>query len=238
MKRFFNSGVGIVFILLLVSNFMNGGLSDPVSYFYRILILLPGIIIGLSFHEFAHGFVSYKLGDPTPKNQGRLTLNPKAHFDPFGFLALVFLGFGWGIPVQINPNYYKHKRRDELLVACAGVTMNLILAIVAAFIVRLIFISNPYIMQTTFGDNLIQIMMGIISINLILLVFNLIPIPPLDGFNVITQVFNLRGTKFYNTVYKNGFIILLILLLVGVVDKVISPVFSLLYGLIVSNIIL
>jgi Zn-dependent protease len=237
LKRFFNSGIGIVFILLLVSNFMRGGLSDPATYFYRILILLPGIIIGLSFHEFAHGWVSYKLGDPTPKNQGRLTLNPKAHFDPFGFLALIFMGFGWGIPVEINPNYYKHKRRDELLVACAGVTMNLILAIVAAFIVKIIFASNPYIMGTTYGEILIEIMMGIISINIVLLVFNLIPIPPLDGFNVITQIFNLRGTKFYDTVYNKGFIILLVLLLAGVIGKIISPAFNFIYGLIINNII-
>ncbi|HKK95998.1 MAG TPA: site-2 protease family protein [Anaerovoracaceae bacterium] len=238
MKRFFNSGVGIIMILILVSNFVSGGLSNPGEYIYHILIMLPGIIIGLSFHEFAHGYVSYKLGDPTPKYQGRLTLNPKAHFDPFGFLALVFMGFGWGIPVEINPSYYKNKRRDELLVAFAGVTMNLVIAIITAFVVKIILYSNPYITDDSIMSIVISILMGVVSVNIILLVFNLIPIPPLDGFNVITQIFNLRGTKFYYTVYKNGFLILLVLLLVGVVDKVIGPAYYFIYSLIVNNIIL
>ena len=238
MKRFFNSGVGIIMILILVSNFVNGGLSNPREYIYHILIMLPGIIIGLSFHEFAHGFVSYKLGDPTPKNQGRLTLNPKAHFDPFGFIALVFMGFGWGIPVEINPSYYKHKRRDELLVAFAGVTMNLIIAIITAFVVKIILYANPYMAQDGILEILVNILMGIVSVNIILLVFNLIPIPPLDGFNVITQIFNLRGTRFYNVVYNNGFFILLILLFVGLVDRIIGPAYYFIYSFIVSNIIL
>ena len=238
MKRFFNSGVWIVILLILVSRFVNGGLGNPLDYIYHILIMMPGIIIGLSFHEFAHGYVSYKLGDPTPKYQGRLTLNPKAHFDPFGFLALVFMGFGWGIPVEINPSYYKHKRRDELLVAFAGVTMNLIIAIITAFIVKIVLYVNPYIVEGSLMSIVINVLMGVVSINIILLVFNLIPIPPLDGFNVITQIFNLRGTKFYYTVYKNGFLILLVLLLFGIVDAVIGPAYYFIYSLLVNNIIL
>ena len=93
------------------------------------LLMLPGIIIGLSFHEFAHAWMSDKLGDPTPRRQGRVTINPMAHIDPIGFLALLLVGFGWGKPVQIDPGYYKHRRRDEFLVGIAGVTMNLLLAI-------------------------------------------------------------------------------------------------------------
>ena len=93
------------------------------------ILMLPGIIIGLSFHEFAHAWVSDKLGDPTPRRQGRVTINPLAHIDWIGFLALLLVGFGWGKPVQIDPGYYKNRRRDEFLVSIAGVTMNLILAV-------------------------------------------------------------------------------------------------------------
>ena len=85
------------------------------------ILMLPGIIIGLSFHEFAHAWVSDKLGDPTPRRQGRVTINPLAHIDWMGFLALLLVGFGWGKPVQIDPGYYKHRRRDEFLVGIAGV---------------------------------------------------------------------------------------------------------------------
>ena len=94
------------------------------------LLMLPGIIMALSFHEFAHAWVSDKLGDPTPRRQGRVTLNPLAHIDWIGFLTLVLVGFGWGKPVQIDPSYYKNRRRDEFFVAIAGVTMNLILAVI------------------------------------------------------------------------------------------------------------
>ena len=101
------------------------------------VLMLPGIVIGLSFHEFAHAWMSDKLGDPTPRRQGRLTLNPIAHIDWIGFLMLLIAGFGWGQPVQIDPSYYKNRRRDEFLVGIAGVTMNLILAVIFSIPVRL-----------------------------------------------------------------------------------------------------
>ena len=96
-------------------------------------MMLPGIIIGLAFHEFAHAAVAFKLGDPTPKMQGRVTINPLAHIDPVGLAALLFAGFGWGVPVQINPSNFKKRRRDELLVSLAGVTMNLVIAIAVSY---------------------------------------------------------------------------------------------------------
>ena len=107
------------------------------------LLMLPGIIIGLSFHEFAHAWMSDKLGDPTPRRQGRVTINPMAHIDPIGFLALLLVGFGWGKPVQIDPGYYKHRRRDEFLVGIAGVTMNLLIAVIFSLPARAI-LCVPY----------------------------------------------------------------------------------------------
>ena len=95
-------------------------MSSIISYILGRLIILPGIIIGLSFHEFAHAKASNVLGDPTPRLQGRVSLNPVSHIDPVGFLLLLLIGFGWGRPVQIDPRYYKHRRRDELIVSAGG----------------------------------------------------------------------------------------------------------------------
>ena len=97
------------------------------------ILTLPGIILGLSLHEFAHAWMSDRLGDPTPKRQGRLTINPLAHIDWIGFIALLFVGFGWGKPVMIDPGYYKNRRLGEFLTGIAGVTMNLIIAVILSF---------------------------------------------------------------------------------------------------------
>ena len=205
-----------------------------------MLIALPGIVIGLSFHELGHAFVSDRLGDPTPRAQGRLTLNPRAHFDPVGFLALMFCGFGWGIPVEINPRYYKHPRRDELLVSLAGVVMNLIVAIVFSFIVHFVYINVPYdkLSDGTLMGTLFNILLQVVIVNVVLMVFNLIPVPPLDGFGIITEIFNLREKSFYYTLYNYGFPILMILLIVGVVDKILNPMVNGVYALLLQYIIL
>lgn len=240
MKNLLRSRTGIILLLLLVTSFMNRGLSSPKDYFMNMLISLPGIIIGLSFHEFGHAFVSYKLGDPTPELQGRVTVNPMAHIDPFGFLALMFCGFGWGIPVQIDPRYYKHPRRDEFLVSIAGVTMNLIIAIVFAFLTKLIlkFGSFAAVTDGTLVNLLMQIVLQVVIINVILLVFNLIPVPPLDGFSILTQIFNLRKKSWYQVVYQNGFLILMVLLITNIIDLILNPCVFFIYNAIFYGIVL
>lgn len=221
MLKRINPGILIILALMLVLNFTEGRFSNPREWLLNLVIMLPGIIIGLSFHEFAHGMVSHLLGDPTPKSQGRLTLNPMAHVDPIGFIALMFCGFGWGIPVEINPVYYKHRRRDELLVSLAGVVMNLIIAVAASFVIKVLFASGIY--ASTMGDILVQIFVQIAIINLVLMIFNLIPVPPLDGFGIVTQIFNLRRYDWYYKVYNNGMWILLALILFNVTDMILSP---------------
>lgn len=221
MLKRINPGILIILALMLVLNFTEGRFSNPREWLLNLVIMLPGIIIGLSFHEFAHGMVSHLLGDPTPKAQGRLTLNPMAHVDPIGFIALMFCGFGWGIPVEINPVYYKHRRRDELLVSLAGVVMNLIIAVAASFVIKVLFASGIY--ASTMGDILVQIFVQIAIINLVLMIFNLIPVPPLDGFGIVTQIFNLRRYDWYYKVYNNGMWILLALILFNVTDMILSP---------------
>lgn len=211
--------------LMFVMRGLHGNLG---SRLINEILMIPGMLIGLSFHEFAHGWVAYKLGDPTPKWQGRLTVNPKAHVDPIGFIALLFIGFGWGKAVEINPYNFKKPRRDEMLVAFAGVTMNLILAIVFSIIYK--------ILAVTIGVNLGVygitgylglIIFYIVYINVILMVFNLLPVPPLDGFGIVTEIFDLKRKSWYYTVYNNGFFILMILLLFNVTDLVLSPIVSL-----------
>ena len=185
------------------------------------LMLLPGIVIGLSFHEAAHAFASYKLGDPTPKYQGRLSLNPMHHMDPIGFIALLFIGFGWGVPVQINPDYYKNRRSGELIVGLAGVVANLAIAVVFSFVLKgLAATSFGY---SGVGSIIYEMLVYVVYINLVLMIFNLIPIPPLDGFGVLTQLFRLDRYDWWYTVYNYGYYILLIAIVFNVPALFITP---------------
>jgi Zn-dependent protease len=189
------------------------------------LIFLPGIIIGLTFHEFAHAKAANMLGDPTPKLQGRVTLNPLAHIDIVGFIALMIVGFGWGKPVQINGNYFKKFKRDEIIVSISGVLMNLVLAIAFAGILKIMDVTaSEFFTTSSLGNYLSQMVYGVIWINIILMVFNLMPIPPLDGFNVIAELAHLREKGIYAQVYDKGPIILIILIVFNITDKIIGPV--------------
>lgn len=195
------------------------------------ILMLPGIIIGLSFHEFAHAWVSDKLGDPTPRRQGRVTINPLAHIDWMGFLALLLVGFGWGKPVQIDPGYYKNRRRDEFLVGIAGVTMNLLLAIAFSIPARAMIkvFSGPSV--SDFVYNIYLIIFYIVSINIVLMVFNLIPCPPLDGWGILTQIFRLDRYSWWYKVYQYGTWILLALIVFNVTDLILTPLVSRILGI-------
>ena len=194
------------------------------------ILMLPGIIIGLSFHEFAHAWVSDKLGDPTPRRQGRVTINPMAHIDWMGFLALLLVGFGWGKPVQIDPGYYKHRRRDEFLVGIAGVTMNLLLAVVFAIPARAMVKAFSGAAASELIYNIYLILFYIVSINIVLMIFNLIPCPPLDGWGLITQIFRLDRYSWWYKVYQYGTWILLALIVFNVTDMIITPLVSMILG--------
>jgi Zn-dependent protease len=224
------------FILLMAFQAMRSGqYSNPMQWLMSIIILLPGIIIGLSFHEFAHAKVATMCGDPTPKMQGRVTINPAAHVDPIGLLALIFVRFGWGKPVMINPSNFRKPRRDELFVSVAGVAMNFIVATVFMGILRLLYEFQLEFMISDLGRILNEVLIQVVIINIVLMIFNLLPIPPLDGFNILTQIFNLRNTEFYYRVYDKGFLILIILILFNITGRVLTPlvyyVFNFLYGI-------
>ena len=153
-----------------------------------IIVSLPGVIVAMTFHEFAHAWAATKLGDETPRQQGRLSLNPMSHIDPVGLICLMLLGFGWGKPVQINPRNFDGKyslSKAEAIVAAAGPIMNFILAFVF-LIIYVIFVMTLTTITTT--TNVISsILISIISVNLGLGVFNLIPIYPLDGAKVLNN---------------------------------------------------
>ena len=186
------------------------------------LLTLPGIILGLSLHEFAHAWMSDRLGDPTPRRQGRLTINPLAHIDPLGFVALLLVGFGWGKPVMIDTSYYKHRRRDEFLVAIAGVTMNLILAVILSFPARAL-IRMFYTSGTPLIESIFYIVYYAVSINICLMIFNLIPCPPLDGWNIVTQIFRLDKYRWWYKVYQYGQWILIMLIISNITDLILMP---------------
>ena len=185
-----------------------------------LLLLLPAILIAITVHEFAHAFTSHKLGDPTPKLQGRLTLNPLAHLDPIGLVCLILLGFGWGRPVQINPRYYKKPKRDIILVSLAGPLSNILLVIISAIAMRFLLPVIPY---ATFW----KMMQYMITINAVLCVFNLLPIPPLDGSKILLEILPLRNKYvLYQRVQMYSTIILLVLIYTNIINLVLTPLVS------------
>lgn len=198
--------------------------QSPREWLLTKLYILPGILIGLAFHEFAHAEAAYRLGDTTPKYQGRLTVNPFAHMDIVGFLALIFVGFGWGKPVEINPNNFKHPRRDDLIVAFAGVVMNFLVAVAFTLILRF-YISGVGLTTYNMGSwqgIIYYIILYTIQINLVLMIFNLMPVPPLDGWNILTEIFNFRKYNWYWKVYQYGWIILMVLIMFNFTDVVLN----------------
>jgi len=181
-----------------------------------LIFLIPAIIIGITVHEFSHAFMSVKLGDPTPKFQDRLTLNPLSHIDPFGLVALVLFGFGWGRPVQINPSYYKNGKRDRILVSLAGPLSNILVILITAIIFR--FTIN---MTSNF---IWKLGAYIININAVLCIFNLLPIPPLDGSKILLEILPLDNKyQLYYKLQKYSLLIFIVFLATGLAQKILMP---------------
>jgi len=158
--------------------------------FKTIVYFLPGIILGLTVHEYCHALCSYKLGDDTAYEQGRLTLNPIKHIDIIGFLFIIFAGFGWAKPVQFNPEKLSNVRRDKALIAAAGPLSNLVMGIALGLIVKA-FVHN-YENFTSFTYNIFHMLYYAASINFGLFIFNLLPIPPLDGSHIVFSGLNIK----------------------------------------------
>ncbi len=185
------------------------GNFDLTSWLLEALYRIPGILIGLSFHEWAHAYAAYKRGDPTARNLGRMTVNPVAHVDPIGILMLLVLGFGWAKPVPVNQRNFKNPRVDDIIVSLAGVATNLLLAF---------FFTGVWIAVTAFVYNEIAVtlLQYVVVINLGLFIFNLLPIPPLDGYHVFQSLFLRRiGYKFFQFVERYSMVLLIAVLIIG-----------------------
>lgn len=201
----------------------------------QFLFVVPCVLIALTFHEFAHGYMAYKLGDPTAKNFGRLTLNPLKHLDPIGTICMIFFHFGWAKPVPINSRYFKKPRRDMALTAAAGPIMNFILAFFGMLVCRIltkIFVAFPA--QSDFVYYIQYAALTLFSyfhmLNLSLGVFNLIPIPPLDGSRIFCIFL---PQKWYFGVMKYEKYIqlaLLVLLWTGLLSRPLSAAVSWISG--------
>ena len=195
-------------------------ISRLMSLMSEILIILPTTLIALTGHELAHGWVSSKLGDPTPKMEGRLSLNPLRHLDPLGTLLMIVTGFGWAKPVSVNPMYYKDRKKGMALVAVAGPLANLIMATVAMLLGML---SIRLAVSLSFDPTLILTVVRIFVFrNLCFLVFNLIPIPPLDGAKVLGMF--LPNRTYYTMLQYEQYAIFLIMILslTGAFDRIIG----------------
>lgn len=179
-----------------------------------LILSLPWIVFGFVFHEYCHAWMSDRLGDPFPGRDGRLSLSPIRHIDPFGLLALVFLKFGWAKPVQINPSYYRNPMKDTVKVALAGPGGNFILAIIIALFIRIITFFN-----LRFDINGIDILYNCFSIGLFYMLslgfFNLIPIPPLDGSKVLRYFLKGSAGYYFDRLEPYGIFIVIILALAG-----------------------
>lgn len=190
-------------------------LESPMEYLTQLMLRLPAVLIAICMHESAHGWVANRCGDPTARLMGRITLNPVKHFDPVGMLCLVFFGVGWAKPVPINPLHFRNYRKDDLKVSLAGVTMNLILALVfliptyAVFTRAFVSFREMYYLPDgdlawlqnalmdyrpileTWGSvpaGLYEMLANVVVVNLNLAIFNLIPLPPLDGYHVLNDL--------------------------------------------------
>lgn len=175
------------------------------------ILLIPGILIGFTFHEYAHALMADKLGDKTPRFQGRLTLNPFVHIDPIGFIMIILIGFGWAKPVETNPSAFKKYYKDDLKVSIAGPIANLVVAFVAA-----IFTAVFFKYQNT--SNLLSIVFSIfleaLNVNCMLFVINLIPIPGFDGFHILRDLFPKFFYKISDSLYRYQFIIMILFIIV------------------------
>ncbi len=171
-----------------------------------LVLLLPVLLFALVFHEFSHAWVANKLGDPTARYSGRLTLNPMAHLDPFGSLMILFVGFGWAKPVPVDTRYLSNPRVDMMKIAFAGPAANLLLAFVGGTLIR----------TGIFGGSSITMMLILFTqINIMLAVFNMIPIPPLDGSQIFSGLMMRKNPELVHKLQMYGPQILLGLIMIG-----------------------
>ncbi len=225
--------------------------SDPLAFLrvFPVILVIVGIalVVAISVHEASHALIAYLLGDRTAQRLGRLSLNPLKHLDPAGTLLLILVGFGWGKPVPVNPMAMRTGRRGMALVAAAGPVSNIVAAVLLALPVRAGILPNysplywDEVYQASAPDLLALVVVITISYNIVLAVFNLLPVPPLDGFNVALGVLPLKLAQGFARLAKYGPVILIAILALdsvtnlGIFGRVITPVVNYLGQLILGQ---
>ena len=202
-------------------NLINLFRADPKYALIYLLSTMLAMCIAISFHECAHAFVAYKLGDPTAKNLGRMTLDPTKHLDLIGVICFLLFRIGWAKPVLVNPRNLKHFRRDDILISVAGPLTNLVLSFVFYGLWFFLCLINGI-----GGETLSEVLSAICSIKLSFAIFNVLPIPPLDGFHVATSLFVRKSYKVVEFLQKWGFLILIVLLVSGLLGTAMNFLFS------------
>ena len=222
----------IIYIILgiMILSGISSYINDTNSLL-RLLLTIPGILIAITFHEFAHAYAADKLGDDTPRNQGRLTLNPLGHLDPIGSIMLLFAGFGWGKPVEVNPRNFDRRfsmDKADAIVSIAGPLMNFFLAIIFTIIYcAIIKFANEAFILSQIGQIIITMVSATIAINVGLGVFNLIPLPLLDGSKVIKPFLPYNARQWFENNESIFEMVFVGLWIIGILGRIISPVITL-----------
>ncbi|OGD87474.1 hypothetical protein A3J17_00090 [Candidatus Curtissbacteria bacterium RIFCSPLOWO2_02_FULL_40_11] len=202
--------------------------GNPIVAFAFIV----GLITAITIHEASHAFVAYRLGDPTAKIAGRLTLNPQSHLDPVGTIALLIVGFGWGRPTPFDPFNLRNVKRDSALISVAGALSNFILAFLLSLPYLIAFYTNNLNATVNAFYQTISI---VIWINIILGVFNLIPVHPLDGFKVLAGLMPKDWYHDFIQTERYGIFILLFLLITGMIGRILFPIVSVIFGTLIPG---
>lgn len=220
--------LGIMLLALVIQYTANPGML------YSLLISAPGVLIAITFHEFAHAFVADRLGDDTARREGRLSLNPLDHLDPIGTVLLLFAGFGWGKPVHVNPRNYTRKmsmEKGEALVSIAGPVMNFILAIIFAIVYYgIVKLASLSFLNSEMGGIVLDLIGATVSINIGLGLFNLIPLPPLDGSKVIMPFLPYKAKSFFINNEQIFYIVFVVLWITNLTSYIITPAINLVTG--------
>ena len=192
--------------------------DDIGGFMMNLIAGLPGIVIAMTVHEYSHARVAYALGDFTPRLQGRLTLNPAAHVDPIGLLMLFIVHFGWAKPVQINPLNFSNPRRDDILVSLAGPASNLIVSFIALIV--LVMLAK---LDLPLSEGVLVVFNLIIIDNINFAIFNMLPIPPLDGSHILRNLLPYNLARAYEQIERYSFIFLIIIIATPVLSYVFVP---------------
>ena len=194
--------------------------------FTQILLGIPGLIIAMTFHEYAHARAAVALGDFTPRLMGRLTLDPRAHIDPIGLIMLFLVRFGWAKPVMVNPSNFRQPKRDDILVSVAGPAMNLLLGFIAFYIILFIRTHNVDVSSITYG-----IIQMIFVYNVNFAIFNMLPIPPLDGSHILRNLLPPDLAYRYQALERYSILIMIVFIATPVLGIVLMPMFQFVYAI-------